>query len=237
MFSRFRSFLTLFSTYWTSFWAADGPSVVEVANQLEEQRSTPYDSLLSSYKKEREIWLVEVERLKKEHKAALETEWEMISELQQRNQAMEAVRLENQRTVLGLEQQHKRDLEKQIAAMALEMAQWKGEELGKAIKSSNVRSRSILRGKNAEHYVPFSEDFLQEFSPSDAKFLGAPIDYVIFKNASRITDKEEAEVEIVFADIKTGKAQLTAVQRAIRKAVENGKIRWKTFELREKYGI
>ena len=114
------------------------------------------------------------------------------------------------------------------------MAKWKDEELGKAIKTSNIKSRSILRGKNAEHYVPFSDDFLEEFSPSDAKFLGNPIDYVIFKNASKITDKEEADIEIVFADVKTGKSQLTKLQRCIKKAVEEGRISWRTFELRNK---
>lgn len=193
-----------------------------------------YDSLFESYKKDRETLLNEIEKLKESREVALNKEWNYIRELQEKLHVTEIISQAQKEENRKLELQHKRDLEKQIDVLSLEMAKWKDEELGKAIKSSNIKSRSILRGKNAEHYVPFSDDFLEEFSPSDAKFLGNPIDYVIFKNASKITDKEEADIEIVFADVKTGKATLTKVQRAVKKAVEEGRIRWRTFELRNK---
>lgn len=193
-----------------------------------------YDSLFESYKKDRETLLNEIEKLKENREVALNKEWECIRDLQEKLRVTEIISQAQKEENRKLELQHKRDLEKQIDVLSLEMAKWKDEELGKAIKSSNIKSRSILRGKNAEHYVPFSDDFLEEFSPSDAKFLGNPIDYVIFKNASKITDKEEADVEIVFADVKTGKSQLTKLQRCIKKAVEEGRISWRTFELRNK---
>jgi len=193
-----------------------------------------YDSLFESYKKDRETLLSEIEKLKEGREIALNKEWNYIRELQEKLRVTEIISQAQKEENRKLELQHKRDLEKQIDVLSLEMAKWKDEELGKAIKSSNIKSRSILRGKNAEHYVPFSDDFLEEFSPSDAKFLGNPIDYVIFKNASKITDKEEADIEIVFADVKTGKSQLTKLQRCIKKAVEEGRISWRTFELRNK---
>ena len=112
-----------------------------------------------------------------------------------------------------------------------QMEIWKKGELERAVKDSVNKSRSILRGKTTEQLVPLTEEFLKEFIPSDAKFLGSPIDYVIFSGAGSITDGEEKEIEIVFMDIKTGKARLTKVQRAIRKAVEDKRIRWKTLEL------
>ena len=193
-----------------------------------------YDSLFESYKKDRETLLNEIEKLKENREVALNKEWNYIRELQEKLHVTEIISQAQKEENRKLELQHKRDLEKQIDVLSLEMAKWKDEELGKAIKNSNIKSRSILRGKNAEHYVPFSDDFLEEFSPSDAKFLGNPIDYVIFKNASKITDKEEADIEIVFADVKTGKSQLTKLQRSIKKAVEEGRISWRTFELRNK---
>ena len=193
-----------------------------------------YDSLFESYKKDRETLLSEIEKLKESREVALNKEWNYIRELQEKLHVTEIISQAQKEENRKLELQHKRDLEKQIDVLSLEMAKWKDEELGKAIKNSNIKSRSILRGKNAEHYVPFSDDFLEEFSPSDAKFLGNPIDYVIFKNASKITDKEEADIEIVFADVKTGKSQLTKLQRCIKKAVEEGRISWRTFELRNK---
>jgi len=176
-----------------------------------------YDSLFESYKKDRETLLSEIEKLKENREVALNKEWDCIRELQEKLRVTEIISQAQKEENRKLELQHKRDLEKQIDVLSLEMAKWKDEELGKAIKSSNIKSRSILRGKNAEHYVPFSDDFLEEFSPSDAKFLGNPIDYIIFKNASKITDKEEADIEIIFADVKTGKSQLTKLQRCIKK--------------------
>lgn len=112
-----------------------------------------------------------------------------------------------------------------------QMEVWKKTELEKTVKESVNKSRSILRGKTTEHFAPISEEFLKEFVPSDAKFIGSPIDYIIFSGAGSITDGEEKEIEIVFMDIKTGKAKLTKVQRAIKKAVEEKRIRWKTLEL------
>ncbi len=112
-----------------------------------------------------------------------------------------------------------------------QMEIWKKGELERAVKESVNKSRSILRGKTTEQLVPLTEEFLKEFIPSDAKFLGSPIDYVIFSGAGSITDGEEKDIEIIFMDIKTGKARLTKVQRAIKKAVEEKRIRWKTLEL------
>ena len=112
-----------------------------------------------------------------------------------------------------------------------QMEVWKKTELEKTVKDSVNRSRSVLRGKTTEQLVPLTEEFLKEFVPSDAKFLGSPIDYVIFSGAGSITDGEEKDIEIIFMDIKTGKARLTKVQRAIKKAIEEKKIRWKTFEI------
>jgi predicted Holliday junction resolvase-like endonuclease len=112
-----------------------------------------------------------------------------------------------------------------------QMEIWKKGELERAVKDSVNKSRSILRGKTTEQLVPLTEEFLKEFVPSDAKFLGSPIDYVIFSGAGSVTDGEDKDIEIIFMDIKTGKARLTKVQRAIKKAVEEKRIRWKTFEI------
>ena len=133
------------------------------------------------------------------------------------------------------EKMYKEDL--QLAKRTIEdhckdqMDVWKKTELEKTVKDSVNRSRSVLRGKTTEHFAPITEEFLKEFVPSDAKFIGSPIDYIIFSGAGSITDGEEKDIEIVFMDIKTGKARLTKVQRAIKKAIEEKKIRWKTLEL------
>ena len=86
--------------------------------------------------------------------------------------------------------------------------------MSKAEKEAQDRSRPIIKGLVAEQIVPFLEDF--KYNPADARFIGAPIDYVIFDGYS---DKSE-EITVVLADIKTGKrAELTSPQRKIRDAI------------------
>ncbi len=113
---------------------------------------------------------------------------------------------------------------------AVNLEKWKGDELEKTVKDSVNRSRTILRGKTVEQFAPFTEEFTKDFAPSDAKFLGSPIDYIIFKNASAVTDGEDVPVTIYLMDVKTGKSQLNKVQRAIKEAVLNHRIEWKTLE-------
>jgi predicted Holliday junction resolvase-like endonuclease len=54
------------------------------------------------------------------------------------------------------------------------------------------------------------------------RFIGSPIDMIVFPGLSR-GDPEE----IVILEVKTGKsAQLTPQQKKIRQLVEDGMVRW-----------
>ncbi len=99
--------------------------------------------------------------------------------------------------------------------------------VSKAEKEAQDRSRPIIKGLVAEQIVPFLEDF--KYNPADARFIGAPIDYVIFDGYS---DKSE-EITVVLADIKTGKrAELTPPQRKIRNAINEKRVKWETIHLK-----
>ena len=99
--------------------------------------------------------------------------------------------------------------------------------VSKAEKDAQERSRPIIKGLVAEQIVPFLEDF--KYNPADARFIGAPIDYVIFDGYS---DKSD-EITVVLADIKTGKrADLTSSQRKIRNAINEKRVKWETIHLK-----
>lgn len=119
-----------------------------------------------------------------------------------------------------------------IELLKKELETYWQDQIEKARKESVNLSRTIIRGRALEQFVAFSEDSLSQFSPSDFRMLGSPIDVIIFDGASEITDGQEKEVTIYFCDVKTGKAKLTKVQRAIKKAIENKKIEWKTLEIK-----
>jgi predicted Holliday junction resolvase-like endonuclease len=84
------------------------------------------------------------------------------------------------------------------------------------------KSRSVLLGQVAEHMAPLLPGF--GLNPKDARFLGQPVDYLVFDGLS-----EGAEIEVVFLEIKTGGSRLSASELAIKRAVEAGRVR---FEVR-----
>ncbi len=87
------------------------------------------------------------------------------------------------------------------------------------------QSRSVLRGQVAEQLVPLTGGF--PFDPSDARFLGHPVDYVVFDGLSG----GEGDVEVVIVEIKTGGARLSKREAAIRDAVEAGRVRFEVVRL------
>ena len=109
----------------------------------------------------------------------------------------------------------------------LQMKKQIPEMMSKAGKDAQDRSRPVIKGLVAEQIVPFLEDF--KYNPADARFIGAPIDYLIFDGYS---DKSE-EITVVLADIKTGKrAGLTSPQRKIRDAINEKRVKWETIHLK-----
>jgi predicted Holliday junction resolvase-like endonuclease len=110
-----------------------------------------------------------------------------------------------------------------------ELETWKWEAAGKIRKDSVNRSRSTLKGKIAEQMAPVLPDFC--FAPSDARFIGSPVDYVIFDGLTRVADDKEDEIQIVFMDVKKGNGTLTRTQRLIRQAVEKKSVTWKTMRI------
>lgn len=104
---------------------------------------------------------------------------------------------------------------------------WKSKREEEIRKDVIKRSRSAIKGKVGEQLAPLTPMF--EYNPGNARFIGSPIDYVIFEGY-----KEEEPEEIIFADIKTGKkARLTPLQRKIRDLVEEGNVSWKTIRVED----
>src|SRR5215210_3239779 len=54
------------------------------------------------------------------------------------------------------------------------------DDLAKARKDSILRSLSVVSGKVGEQLAPLFPEFLENFNPKDARFLGSPIDFIVF---------------------------------------------------------
>lgn len=85
------------------------------------------------------------------------------------------------------------------------------------------RSLSVLGGKAAEQLVPLLPDFYEHYSPSDARFLGSPVDFVVFDGL-----KEGDLRRVVLLEVKTGSARMSANERELKRAIEEGRVE---FEL------
>ncbi|WP_039047070.1 Holliday junction resolvase-like protein [Acinetobacter junii] len=119
------------------------------------------------------------------------------------------------------------EYEKYIAELELEHKQ----ALLDAQKRSVNTSRAVLKGKMAEQFAPILPEF--QYLPSDAKFLGEPVDYVVFDGYTdfRDGDGDAEDIEVILLDIKSGGARLSKGQQAIAQAVREGRVRFETLRI------
>jgi predicted Holliday junction resolvase-like endonuclease len=110
-----------------------------------------------------------------------------------------------------------------------ELETWKLEVAPEIRKDSVNRSRSTLKGKIAEQMAPLLPEFT--FNPADARFIGSPVDYIIFDGLTDVADDRKKEIRIIFMDVKHGTGSLTRTQRVIRDAVSEKKVSWETLKL------
>ena len=89
-----------------------------------------------------------------------------------------------------------------------------------AIRENAVqRSLAVTAGKVHEQLVPYLPEF--GFNPKDARFLGSPVDLIVFDGLS------DGEVRrVVFLEVKTGAAPLTARERQVRAVIEAREVAW-----------
>jgi len=118
-----------------------------------------------------------------------------------------------------LEQSRKQQLETARAEMRVEFEKWKAE-YEKSIREDAIqRSQSVITGKVTEHLVPYLPDFT--YNPKDARFIGSPIDLIIFDGLN-----EDNVRQVVFAEVKTGDSSLNDRERQVRNAIQAGRVRW-----------
>ena len=101
-------------------------------------------------------------------------------------------------------------------------AKWSIDEEDRLRKDAVTRSMGVNLGKITEHLVPFSYH-LQDFNPRDIRFIGSPVDLMIFDEA---TEKRDT-IDIYLVEIKTGTGQLSKKQKSIRDAIEKHRVYWK----------
>ena len=103
--------------------------------------------------------------------------------------------------------------------MTIAFLRWKARYTERVRAEAIRQSRAVTTGKIAEQLVPHFPSF--PFNPREARFLGSPVDFVVFDGL------EDGGVrQVVFVEVKTGGAVLNGRERLVREAVRAGRVEW-----------
>jgi len=96
---------------------------------------------------------------------------------------------------------------------------WKARYVRRLRRDAVRRSKAVTVGKVHEQLVPYLPGF--DYDPRDARFIGSPIDFLVFDGLSA-----GGECRVVFIEVKTGASDLTPRERRVRDAVRAGRVNW-----------
>jgi predicted Holliday junction resolvase-like endonuclease len=101
---------------------------------------------------------------------------------------------------------------------------WKARYTRALREDAVVRSQAVITGKVSEQLLPYLPGF--HFNPRDARFLGSPVDFVVFDGLDA-----GALRRVVFVEVKTGEAVLSHRERQVRDVVQGGAVEWTELRL------
>ncbi len=123
-----------------------------------------------------------------------------------------------------------REMDRQVSEKAENLFRaWKLDEEKKIRQDAIKKSEAVIRGKVTEHLIPYFPDF--EYNPKDARFLGTPVDFIIFDGLS------EGEMnKVVFVEVKSGKSgALSPREKLVRDCIGRGKVSYEIIHNRENH--
>lgn len=108
------------------------------------------------------------------------------------------------------------------------LRQWIMDNEDRIRKDAANRSVRNVLGKVTEHLIPFSEA-MKQFNPKDIRFIGSPIDLIVFEGAEEL---KQDEIVIHFVEVKTGTSALSKRQKLIMEAVKAKRVEWLRVDMK-----
>ena len=87
-----------------------------------------------------------------------------------------------------------------------------------------MRSRAVLSGNFSEQLAPYLPDF--DYNPSDCRFIGKPVDFIVFNGLSDGKLKD-----ITFLEIKSGDSKLNNNQKDLKRVVDEKKVKFDEYRV------
>lgn len=87
-----------------------------------------------------------------------------------------------------------------------------------------MKSRSVLGGHFSENLAPYLPNF--PFLPTECRFIGKPVDFLVFKG---MDDKKIDE--IVFVEVKSGDAKLSPQEKNLKETISKKKVKFEEYRI------
>ncbi len=88
------------------------------------------------------------------------------------------------------------------------------------------QQRAVIKGKISEQVFPMVTNEIKNLS--DARFIGDPIDYLVFDG---ISNESNNDINIKFIEVKTGDSKLTKREEKVKDAVLNKRVEWREIKI------
>ncbi|MEK6836955.1 MAG: Holliday junction resolvase-like protein, partial [Nanoarchaeota archaeon] len=76
---------------------------------------------------------------------------------------------------------------------------------------------------------PYLPDF--PFNPSECKFIGKPVDFIVFHGLD-----EKNVTGVSFVEVKSGKSRLSETEKSVKSVIENKNVNWVDYRVPDKIG-
>lgn len=103
-------------------------------------------------------------------------------------------------------------------------AEWENDLMPAHRQDAIMRSRAVLGGQFSEQLAPYLPDF--GYLPTECRFMGKPIDFIVFKGM----DGKKID-EVVFVEVKSGKATTSSVEKSLKDAIEKKRVKWVEYRI------
>ena len=126
-----------------------------------------------------------------------------------------------------------------VFLLGILIAYWIGNKIGKYKtnkyweneipnyrKDAIMKSRAVLGGQFSEQLAPYLPNF--KYLPTECKFLGKPIDFLVFKGM----DEKKID-EVVFVEVKSGNAKLNQHEKNLKETIDKKRVRWIEYRIPE----
>ena len=124
-----------------------------------------------------------------------------------------------------------------IFLVGIIIAFWVGIKIGKFVRKREFekqipdirgeaveKSRQVLSGQFSEQLSPYLPDF--PYNPCDCRFIGKPIDFVVFDGLSNGNLKG-----VTFLEVKSGDSKLNNNQKELKKVIDDKKVKFDEYRV------